>query len=104
MKRVVRHLFTLEHLVSFFYFYQKKINECDEQIKTSLLQLSTRIKEPQSSLPSTRHHTKQLSQLDFDRRLLLWKNTGADLTQIYGFEPYLALKFVAECGTEMNRW
>ncbi|WP_237142889.1 transposase [Salmonella enterica] len=55
-------------------------------------------------MPSARHRTKQPNQLSFDVRPLLWKITGADLTQIHGFGPYLALKFVAECGTDMNGW
>jgi hypothetical protein len=68
------------------------------------LQLSTGTEEPEGVLPSARHRTKQPNQLSFDVRPLLWKITGADLTQIHGFGPYLALKFVAECGTDMNRW
>ncbi|HFG9821769.1 TPA: IS110 family transposase, partial [Salmonella enterica] len=54
------HLFAL---VAFFDFYQKKIRECDDQIETSLLQLSTGIKEPEGVLPSARHRTKQPNQL-----------------------------------------
>jgi hypothetical protein len=98
------HLFALEQSVAFFDFYQEKIRECDDQIETSLLQLSTGIEEPEGVLPSARHRTKQPNQLSFDVRPLLWKITGADLTQIHGFGPYLALKFIAECGTDMNRW
>jgi transposase len=98
------HLFALEQSVAFFDFYQEKIRECDDQIETSLLQLSTGTEEPEGVLPSARHRTKQPNQLSFDVRPLLWKITGADLTQIHGFGPYLALKFVAECGTDMNRW
>ncbi|WP_251005354.1 transposase [Escherichia coli] len=86
--------------MAFFDFYQEKIRECDEQIETSLLQLSTRTEEPRGVLPSARHRKKQPNQL----RPLLWKITVADLTQIHGFGPYLALKFVAECGSDMNRW
>ncbi|HHT2664604.1 TPA: transposase [Citrobacter freundii] len=68
------------------------------------MQLSTGIEEPEDILPSAKRRTKQPNQLSFDVRPLLWKITGADLTQIHGFGPYLALKFVAECGTDMNRW
>ncbi|MCR3683416.1 transposase, partial [Klebsiella pneumoniae] len=89
------HLFALEQSVAFFDFYQEKIRECDDQIETSLLQLSTGTEEPEGVLPSARHRTKQPNQLSFDVRPLLWKITGADLTQIHGFGPYLALKFVA---------
>lgn len=67
------------------------------------MQLSTGTEEPEEVLPSARHRTKQPNQLSFDVRPLLWKITGADLTQIHGFGPYLALKFIAECGTDMDR-
>lgn len=73
---------------TFFDFYQEKIRECDDQIETSLLQLSTGIKEPEGVLPSARHCTKQPNQLSFDVRPLLWKITGSDLTQIHGVVPY----------------
>lgn len=26
------------------------------------------------------------------------------MTQVYGLGPYVALKLVAECGTDMSRW
>jgi transposase len=29
---------------------------------------------------------------------------GLDLTQIHGLGPYLALKLVSECGTDLSRW
>lgn len=29
---------------------------------------------------------------------------GCDLTQIHGIGPYLALKLVAECGTDLSAW
>jgi transposase len=29
---------------------------------------------------------------------------GIDLTQIHGLGPYLALKLVSECGTDLSRW
>jgi hypothetical protein len=29
---------------------------------------------------------------------------GVDLTQIHGLDPYLALKLVGECGTDLSAW
>ena len=34
-------------------------------------------------------------------RLPLW---GADLTQIHGIGPFLALRLIGECGTDLSRW
>jgi transposase len=33
----------------------------------------------------------------------LYQLTGVDLTQIHGIGPYLALRMVAECGTDLSR-
>ncbi|EOZ1600382.1 TPA: transposase [Escherichia coli] len=54
------------------------------------------------TLRQTSYKATQSAFLDV--RPLLWKITTADLTQIHGVGPYLALKFVAERGTDMNRW
>jgi transposase len=40
----------------------------------------------------------------FDVRGALYAMIGVDLTQIHGIGPYLALKLVSECGTDMSRW
>lgn len=98
------HLFALEQAVSLFGFYQEKIRECDVKIEESLHQLCLSSPEPEGTLLPARHRTKQPNQLAFDVSPLLWKITGVDLTQIHGFGPYLALKFIAECGTDMNCW
>jgi transposase len=45
-----------------------------------------------------------LNDFSFDVRAELYSMLGVDLTQIHGFGPYLALKLVAECGTDMSRW
>ncbi len=37
-------------------------------------------------------------------RAALYAVIGTDLTQIHGFGPYLALKLVSECGTDLSRW
>ena len=34
----------------------------------------------------------------------LYQLTGVDLTQIHGIGPYLALRLIAECGTDLSRW
>jgi hypothetical protein len=42
--------------------------------------------------------------LDFDVRTALHAVLGVDLTQIHGLGPYLALKLVGECGTDLSAW
>lgn len=59
---------------------------------------------PRAALPKPRHKTKQANALDFDPRPLLHHIAGTDLTQIHGIGPYLALRLVSECGTDLSRW
>ena len=35
---------------------------------------------------------------------VLYQLTGRDLTQIHGIGPYLALRLIAECGTDLSKW
>jgi transposase len=42
--------------------------------------------------------------LGFDIRAALHAILGIDLTQINGLGPYLALKLISECGTDLSAW
>jgi transposase len=55
-------------------------------------------------LPKARHTTRQPNAVVFDVRPVLYQLTGTDLTQIHGIGPYLALRLVAKCGTDLTRW
>jgi hypothetical protein len=59
---------------------------------------------PDKPLPKARHRTKQASALNFDIRQSLYHLIGVDLTQIHGQGPYLALRMISECGTDMSKW
>ena len=48
--------------------------------------------------------TRQPNALAFDARGALHAILGVDLTQINGLGPYLALKLVGECGTNLAAW
>ena len=51
-----------------------------------------------------RQRSKASNALSFDVRTALYRLAGVDLTEIHGIGPYLALRMVAECGTDMSRW
>jgi transposase len=59
---------------------------------------------PGGTLPPARHTTRQPNALAFDVRAALHAVLGVDLTQIHGLGPYLALKLVGECGTDLSAW
>ena len=84
--------------------YQAQISLCDEPIAQSLQQLSRGKPRPSKALPKPRHRTRQPNALNFDVRTLLYQLVGIDLTQIHGIGPYLALRLVAEYGTDLSRW
>ena len=59
---------------------------------------------PESSLPAARHRDANPNAPAFDVRNGLYQVLGIDLTQIHGLGPYLVLKLISECGTNMRRW
>ena len=98
------HVFALSQALAMYDAYQAQISLCDEQIARSLQQLSRGKPRPSEALPKPRHRTRQPNALNFDVRTLLYQLVGIDLTQIHGIGPYLALRLVAECGTDLSRW
>lgn len=95
------HVFTL---LSMYDAYQAQLVLCDQQIAQTLIKLSQEKTSPTEPLPKPRHHTRQPNALNFDVRTILYQLVGVDLTQIHSIGPYLALRLVAECGTDLNRW
>lgn len=98
------HLFALKQALNLYDAYQVQIQECDAEIERSLAILSLGSPVPDKPLPKARHNTKQPNALNFDVRKSLYALTGMDLTQIHGIGPYLALRLVSECGTDLGKW
>ncbi len=98
------HLFALEQAVALYDFYQQQITQCDRQIEQTLARLCTHKDVPSEPLPKRRCRLKQTNSLDFDVQPLLYQLVGTDLTQIHGLGPYVSLRLIAECGTDLSRW
>lgn len=98
------HVFALKQALELHDFYQHQVEQCDRQIEMVLASLAAQTPAPIEPLPKRRHRTKQPNAVDFDTRPLLHQITGTDLTQIHGIGPYLALRLVSECGTDLSRW
>lgn len=98
------HIFALRQALAMYDAYQVQIQECDVEIEVVLAKLSIGIAKPSSPIPKPKHRTKQPNELKFDVRTALFNLVGADLTQIHGLGPYLALRMISECGTDMSRW
>jgi transposase len=97
------HVFELTQAVALYDFYQTQIAQCDERIESALkrLQASAEVPDP---LPPARCRTHQPNGFAFDVRTALYAMLGVDLTEIHGIGPSVALKLVAECGSDMSKW
>lgn len=98
------HIFALRQAVVMYDAYQAQIDECDAEIEKVLSQLTVGRKPPEVPLPKPKHRTRQPNCINFDVRKHLYHIVGTDLTQIHGIGPYLALRLISECGTDMTRW
>ncbi|MCW5620894.1 MAG: IS110 family transposase [Burkholderiales bacterium] len=98
------HLFELTQALALYEVYQERLRECDAEIERSLAELNADKPCPAEPMPKSRHKTVQPNAVNFDTRPPLYQLTGVDLTQIHGIGPYLALRMVAECGTDLSKW
>jgi len=98
------HVFALTQAVELYDVYQAKVAACDKQIEAILTRLKSSATPPADKLPAARHTTRQPNAPAFEVREALHAILGVDLTQIHGVGPYLALKLVGECGTNLTAW
>ncbi len=83
------HLFNLKQAVDLYGFYQRQIDECDQEILTQLATFDA------------------VSDSDDKGGTIgeaLQRMSGVDLTEIDGIDSNSALKIIAEIGTDMSRW
>jgi hypothetical protein len=98
------HVFALTQALELYDVYQAKVAACDMQIEAILDRLKKNATPPASKLLPARHETRSANAPAFDARAALHAILGVDLTQINGLGPYLALKLVGECGTNLTAW
>ncbi len=97
------HIFALAQSLVLYDTYQAKIAECDGKLEAAVGALTVRATDP-TPLPKARFRQKPTGAPAFDVRAALHGVLGVDLTQIHGIGPSLALKLVAECGTDLTAW
>lgn len=98
------HIFALTQSLDLYDFYQVKIEECDRKLEAAVAALTIKAISDVPALPKARTKRSQVSAPSFDVRAALYGVLGTDLTQIHGLGPSLALKLVAECGTDLQAW
>lgn len=98
------HLFTLTQAIELIDIYTEKIEACDRVIEETLKRLQQERDSTPPALPKPRSKDSSKNTPSFDVRQALFSFIGIDLTQIHGIGSAVALKLVAECGTDMTKW
>ena len=98
------HIFALTQALELYDVYQAKVADCDVRIEAVLKRLRKASSTPVGKPPTVRTTQKQSNAPAFDVRAALYGLLGIDLTQIHGLGPYLTLKLVGECGTDLSAW
>jgi transposase len=98
------HLFGLAQALELYEVYQAKVATCDERIADVLQQLKAGSPAPTKPIGKARHKTRQPNAPAFDAREDLYSVLGIDLTKIHGLGPYVTLKLISECGTDLSAW
>ncbi len=98
------HLFALTQAIELIDIYTEKIAACDRVIESTLEGLHQETDSMETTLPKPRGRENSKNAPSFDVRQSLFNMIGIDLTQIHGFGSSIALKLVAECGTDMTKW
>ncbi len=98
------HIFALTQALELYDVYQAKVAACDKQIEAVLERLKQSAVPPTEKLPAARNKAHSSNAPAFEVREALHAILGVDLTQIHGLGPYLALKLVGECGTNLSAW
>ena len=98
------HVFALKQALGLYDFYQRCIDECDAEIERTVARLNIAQPIPELPLPKAKHRSKLPSDPNFDVRTAMYQLAGTDLTQIHGIGPFLALRLIGECGTDLSKW
>lgn len=98
------HIFALTQSLELYDFCKVQIAACDCRLEAAVGALTIRADGDLAPLPAARVKGRQHTAPAFDMRAALYGVVGTDLTQIHGLGPSLALKLVAECGTDLHAW
>ena len=96
-------LFVLGQEVDLYHVYQKKIADCDRQLRQHLKSFEARVDlktQPLGPKPKGKKGSKNAPQ--FDLRTELYRITGIDWTQINGMDVLTAQTVMAEAGADLS--
>jgi transposase len=96
-------LFVLRQHVEFYRIYQKKITDCDLQLRKHLKSLGSKVNlqtQPIGQRPKGKRNSKNAP--GFDLRTELYRITGIDWSQINGIDVLTAQTVIAEAGADLK--
>lgn len=98
------HVFAMKQAVELYDYVQQKIAECDAAIENELRKLAGDGPDSGKEMPTARKSRRSKNEPSIDIRSLLYRRTGADLSQIDGIGSYNALRIFSEIGDDMTCW
>lgn len=102
------NIFELKQSFELYHFYHKKIQECDQQIKTHVATKARAIKNDLTEMEEKEQKKSKAksnkNNLSFDATEMLTQITGTDLTEIFGITDTNAMEVISEIGLDMNKW
>jgi transposase len=96
-------LFVLGQEVALYQVYQKKIASCDEQLRTHLKTIGSRVDlqaQPLGPRPKGKRGSRNTPE--FDLRTELYRITGVDWAQVNGIDVLTAQTVIAEAGADLH--
>jgi hypothetical protein len=108
-------LFELQQAVDAYDFYQRPMENCDQQLQRYMAALPTRttVPAPASTLPSIKNEKKDRTrkprkpkphQPAFDLAIELQRTLGVDATTIDGIDVITIQTILAEIGPDLSAW
>lgn len=99
------HLFALRQAFELWEFYQKKIQECDEQVASLLKEMNAgQPPPPPQTTPAKKQTGPNAPRIEGLNQSLRQLCGGRDPSQLPGFADYSILMLVSEVGTDLSRW
>jgi transposase len=96
-------LFVLRQHVELYRIYQKKIDDCDVQLRKHLESLGAKVDlQTQPIGPRPKGKNKSRNAPAFDLRTELYRITGIDWSQINGMDVLTAQTVIAEAGADLS--
>jgi hypothetical protein len=96
-------LFVLRQHVELYGIYQKKIDDCDLQLRKHLESLGAKVNlQTQPIGPRPKGKKSSRNAPFFDLRTELYRITGIDWSQINGIDVLTAQTVIAECGADLS--